>query len=281
MPVLHALESKSKTRVRARSFARPGRVTEMGGSVMRKRTRNHLWVMLAALGLLLSIPVNAGIFDDLSMMGQRFPKKFRESKEGEILVRFKASVPTATRDATHPRLGNTKLRELRRSGIHQVRVSPDQTMDGAVATYLADPNVEFAEPNYALQAMRAPNEPAFNLLWGMENTGQTLGTAGADIKAKLAWDRVTGSPGVVVAVIDTGLDYTHQDFTTTGVITPEGTVTGPNVWVNPRELADNGIDDDGNGRIDDVIGIDVFNGTSDPFDDNGHGTHVSGTIGAV
>jgi subtilisin family serine protease len=248
---------------------------------MQLRTRNHLWVMLAALGLLLSIPVNAGIFDDLSMMGQRFPKKWREAKEGEILVKFKASVSTATRDATHPRLGNTKLRELRRSGIHHVRVSPDQTMDGSVARYLADPNVEFAEPNFALQAMRAPNEPAFNLLWGMENTGQTLGTAGADIKAKLAWDRTTGSPNVVVAVIDSGLDYNHQDFTTTGVITPEGIVTGPNVWVNPGELAGNGVDDDGNGRIDDVIGIDVFNGTSDPLDDNGHGTHVSGTIGAV
>jgi len=82
-------------------------------------------------------------------------------------------------------------------------------------------------------------------------------------------------------VIDTGLDYTHQDFTTTGVITPGGIVTGPNVWVNPGEVQGNGIDDDGNGRIDDVIGIDVFNGTSDPMDDNGHGTHVSGTIGAV
>jgi subtilisin family serine protease/subtilase family serine protease len=237
--------------------------------------------MLAALALLLSIPVNAGIFGDLSMMGSAFPKKWRDSKEGEMLVKFKASVPTATRDAKHVQEGNTKLRELKRSGIHQVRISPDQTIDGAIARYLADSNVEFAEPNYTVRAMRTPNEPAFNLLWGLDNTGQTLGTAGADIKAPLAWDLATGSADVVVMVIDSGLDYDHQDFTTTGVITPEGIITGPNVWVNPFEIPGNGIDDDGNGYIDDVHGIDVVNGDTDPMDDFGHGTHVAGTIGAV
>ena len=249
---------------------------------MKLKTRSHLWVMLAALGLLLSTPVDAGMFDDMSAMGARVSEEVRRRRRGQGDPRQVQGLGVGCHargkhaDWATSSCASSGARAFIRSGI-----SPSQTVDGAVARYLADPNVEFAEPNFALQAMRAPNEPAFNLLWGMENTGQTLGTAGADIKAKLAWDLATGSPNVVVAVIDSGLDYDHQDFTTTGVITPGGIVTGPNVWVNPAEVPGNGIDDDGNGRIDDVIGIDLFNGTSDPMDDNGHGTHVSGTIGAV
>lgn len=236
-----------------------------------------LLTLLAGVPLLLSSEVNAGTifgsgtFSDatsMSSMAAKFPKRERESKEGEMLVKFKASVPTATRDAKHVQEGNLKLRELRRSGIHQVRISPDQTIDAAVARYRADPNVEFAEPNFALRAMLLPNEPAFNLLWGMNNTGQTLGTPGADIKAPGAWDLTTGSANVVVMVIDSGVDYTHPDL-------------AANMWVNPGEIAGNGIDDDGNGYVDDVFGIDVVNGDSDPMDDYGHGTHVAGTIGAV
>ena len=229
----------------------------------------RLPALLAALAILASAPAFAGTFGDLDSMAAKFPKKARESQEGEILVRFKASVPQATRDAKHVQQGNLKIRELKNSGIHHVRISPDQTTDQAITRYRADGNVLYAEPNYKVQAMLAPNETTgFNLLWGMNNTGQTLGTPGADIRAVSAWDLGTGSNTLVVMVIDTGVDATHQDL-------------AANIWVNPGEIAGNGIDDDGNGYIDDVHGIDFVNGDTDPTDDYGHGTHVAGTIGAV
>jgi hypothetical protein len=105
-------------------------------------------------------------------------------------------------------------------------------------------------------------------LWGLHNTGQNGGTPDADIDAPEAWDTATGSADVVVAVIDSGVDYNHEDL-------------AANMWTNPGEIPANEIDDDHNGYVDDVYGIDTCNGDSDPFDDNGHGTHCSGTIGAV
>ena len=97
---------------------------------------------------------------------------------------------------------------------------------------------------------------------------QTGGTPGADINATSAWDLSTGSNQVIVAVVDTGALYTHTDLSA-------------NIWTNPGEIPGNGIDDDHNGYTDDVHGWNFITNTSSPLDDNGHGTHVSGTIGAV
>lgn len=124
-----------------------------------------------------------------------------------------------------------------------------------------------------------PNDPAFGEQWSLHNTGQTFkggtlhATAGADIDAPEAWELEVGSSEdpVVVAVIDTGVQFDHPDL-------------AANMWRNPGEVPDNGIDDDGNGYIDDVYGWDFYKGDAtvyDPGADNPHGTHVAGTIAAV
>ncbi|CCQ52920.1 Serine protease, subtilase family [Crocosphaera watsonii WH 8502] len=112
-----------------------------------------------------------------------------------------------------------------------------------------------------------PNDTDFNDLWGLHNTGQTGGTVDADIDAPEAWCKQKGDHDIVVAVIDTGIDYNHPDLAS-------------NMWINAGEIAGNGMDDDGNGYMDDIYGYDFHNTDSDPWDDHSHGTHVAGTIGA-
>ena len=120
--------------------------------------------------------------------------------------------------------------------------------------------VSSCSQDFLITSDATPNDPDFAKLWGLSSN--------SGINAPAAWDISTGSRDIVVAVVDTGADYTHRDLAN-------------NMWVNSNEIAGNGIDDDGNGYIDDIYGIDSANGDSDPMDDNGHGTHVSGTIGAV
>jgi len=131
----------------------------------------------------------------------------------------------------------------------------------------SDPRVEFAEPNYIVSIYLTPNDPLLGQLWGLHNTGQTGGTPDSDIDAVEAWDTTTGSSSIIVGVIDTGINYSHEDLVS-------------NVWSNPGEIPNNGLDDDGNGYIDDIHGINAITNSGDPMDDHFHGTHVSGTIGA-
>ncbi len=128
----------------------------------------------------------------------------------------------------------------------------DKTCDDLIASGEAS----FCEPNYYVEASVVTNDPASSSLYGMDM-----------IQAQQAWNKTTGSDSVVVAVVDTGVDYTHTDL-------------AENIWTNPGEIPGNGIDDDGNGWIDDIHGINAILGNGNPYDDNGHGTHVSGTIGA-
>lgn len=128
--------------------------------------------------------------------------------------------------------------------------------------------VEYVEPDYRVSIGNAVNDPDFTELWGLNNEGQTGGTADADIDAPEAWSISTGSKDVVIGVIDTGVDHSHSDL-------------AANIWINPNEIAGDGIDNDGNGYVDDVHGINAITNVGDPMDDEGHGTHVSGTIGAA
>ena len=129
--------------------------------------------------------------------------------------------------------------------------------------------IEFAEPDYRRYAVSTfPNDPFFNSLWGLHNSGQSGGKADADMDAPEAWDLSTGSKSVIVGVIDSGVDYNHEDLKA-------------NMWINPDEIPNNNKDDDGNGYKDDYHGINAIKNNGDPMDDDGHGSHVSGTIAAV
>jgi subtilisin family serine protease/subtilisin-like proprotein convertase family protein len=155
-------------------------------------------------------------------------------------------------------------------GFRQVELAPGVALEEALDAFEDDPHVVFAEPDYRVRLNATiPNDPGFaSDQWGLHNTGQIFGLPGRDIRAPAAWEVTTGSPGVVVAVIDTGIDYGHPDL-------------APNMWTNDGEIPGNGLDDDKNGYIDDYHGYDFVNGDGDPMDDYFHGTHVAGTIAAV
>lgn len=204
------------------------------------------------------------------------------SVPGELIVRFKPGtsetkksqalkkVKGAARDVIAQSARIARANGAAASSAEELKVI---TVGGNVAAareaLQSDPNVLYAEPNYKTRIQEVvPNDFEFDSLYGLLNTGSNGGKAGADIDAPDAWGISTGSHDIVVAVIDTGIDYFHEDLR-------------GNMWTNTREIAGNGVDDDGNGFVDDVYGYDFVSNDSDPFDDHLHGTHVSGTIGAV
>ena len=196
-----------------------------------------------------------------------------------------------------PRTDGTERRDARESAevesvrmlgdaaFQLVRVAPGQSMDEALASLHGDPSVLVAEPDSFSAPNSIPNDTRFGELWGLRNLGGagidgfSGAVAGADIDAPAAWDRTVGSPSVVIADIDTGYRFDSPDL-------------GPVAWTNPGETA-NGLDDDGNGIVDDLHGADFVGPNADasslpvdgdPTDDNlisgGHGVHTAGTMGA-
>jgi subtilisin family serine protease len=195
----------------------------------------------------------------------------RPYKAGELLVQFKSDRPNASRTVLEHSARVQRNLTIGRSRIHRIVLETGASVENALAAYRSDPDVEIAEPNYLMHAQRCPRDTYFNRQWGLSNSGQAIngvaGTTGADLDAQSAWDISTGGDDVVVAVIDTGCDLQHPDL-------------NANIWNNPGEIPDNGIDDDGNHYIDDVHGWDFADGDNDPQDASGHGTHVAGIIGA-
>jgi serine protease len=187
-----------------------------------------------------------------------------------VLVKFRAGANHPARSATLALAQAESVREYTLvPGLHLVRTR--LPVADALRALRVSAAVEYAEPDYVVRPTGVPNDTHFPLQWGANNTGQTVngvtGTAGADVNAPEAWDIFTGDPNFVIAIIDTGVQYTHPDL-------------AANMWTNPGEVLD-GTDTDGNGYIDDIRGWDFYSNDNDPSDPNGHGTHTAGTVGAV
>jgi subtilisin family serine protease len=227
---------------------------------------------LIALILVLIVIILPGILVYAKDVNQEHAKR-------ELLIKFLAGVSDNEIAVTVQRLKGKILHRFRIvKGLVHIQLPENLNIIDALAIFKKNPLIEYVEPNYIQHAIATfPNDPQFNNLWGLHNYGQTGGTPDADIDAPEAWDITTGGSEVVIAVIDSGIDYQHEDL--------QG-----NIWVNPEEDLDNdsipelsdldGIDNDGNGYVDDLIGWDFANNDNNPFDDHGHGTHVSGTIAA-
>ncbi len=154
------------------------------------------------------------------------------------------------------------------SNVYKFILSDESNIFSVMEEYAKDPNIVYVEPNFLVYCDDIPNDPDFNEQWDLHNTGQTGGTFDADIDAPEAWEIETGNSDVIIAIVDTGVDYTHSDL-------------AENIWINDDEIPDNNIDDDGNGFVDDIRGWDFYNDDPEPMDGRGHGTHCAGIVSAV
>jgi subtilisin family serine protease len=220
------------------------------------------------------------------------PRAFMHSVPGEVLVKLRAPLYLSKDEAN---LNRNQLRKIEEPIIQDIKgyyqlsdaqwVTPhvallklndNMSLDEVIATLKKDFMIEYAQPNYYYRVSSTiPNDPSFNNgdLWGLQmNPASSGGSNNGAINMPEAWDQVTDCSNVKVAVIDTGVDYGHPELK-------------PNIWINQDEIYPNGLDDDNNGYVDDIIGWDFVQNDNDPMDyaymaAGSHGSHVSGTIGA-
>jgi hypothetical protein len=183
----------------------------------------------------------------------------QEFAPDQILVRFRPSVAAGRADQILAERGLSRMRRITPLDVHVLRLPPGLSVERAVEIFGRLPEVEFAEPNYILHALAPAGEVIDEFdQWGLSR-----------IQAPDAWGVIgENPPPVLLATVDTGIDRTHSDL-------------AANIWENTGETAGNGIDDDGNGYVDDTWGWDFQNGDNDPYDDNKHGTLVSSVAAGV
>ena len=242
--------------------------------------------LILATSLLVFAPAASGAGDSSPARGFKAHLELAGSPAryvpGELIVGFRAAAERGAMRRANARVGARVSRRFPAFRMQLVKLPRGLAVSDAVRQYRLDAAVAFAEPNYLRYATVLPADPLFGDLWGLNNTGQShavsdadedatatpqSGTAVADIDAPEAWDFQMGN-NTVVAVIDSGFDFSHPDLST-------------QAWTNLGETPSDGVDDDGNGYEDDVQGWDFVNDDNDPTDVYGHGTHVSGTIAAA
>ncbi|MGQ9626391.1 MAG: S8 family peptidase [Anaerolineae bacterium] len=197
----------------------------------------------------------------------KVPGTWGEFAPGQVLFKFRpgvrpgeaqAALFRAEDDLALPPYALSVAGEIKALGVKRLSVPPGREL-AAIEILRQNPLVEFAEPNYLVRAALTPNDPDFYWQWGL-----------TQINAPAAWDVTTGSGGMTVAIVDSGLDLDHPDL-------------AEKLWQNPGEIPGNGRDDDGNGKVDDFNGWRFYNSGSEDnyvWDDCGHGSHVAGIAGA-
>jgi len=240
------------------------------GNIRFKDMANRSFFLICFVVIVLVMP--CAVWGDAPLWKTSVSTKGSSKKkfsEDQIIVKYKQGRSFVNLSRKPGKSKVKKEKEFKQLGISVLKkLNKNKRVKEVIKELYETGEIEYAEPDYVIEINLTPNDPQFGQLWGLHNTGQGGGTVGADIDASDAWDINTGNSDFVVGVIDTGVDYNHEDL-------------AANRWTNPGEVAGNGIDDDGNGYVDDVYGIDAYNNDSDPFDDHGHGTHCAGTIGAV
>lgn len=196
-----------------------------------------------------------------------------ESVPGEFVVKLKPGMMRMSAQTLSQQLKGFVTQKISGQDIVVVKKAVFETNDSAIKALNENSMVEIAEPNFIYKINKAPTDPLYIQTWGLANIGQAdpknqVGVAGVDINAEKAWEIQTGTREKIIAVIDTGIDFTHPDL-------------AENMWVNEAEQ--NGkadVDDDNNGVVDDIFGYNAITGTGNMKDDQGHGSHCAGTIGA-
>jgi RHS repeat-associated protein len=189
-------------------------------------------------------------------------------RDGQLIVRFREGVSEEDKDALVRGRGAKRNKKLRgNSQLEKLTVEPGQNPEDVAVALRQFPGVEFVEPNFLVKhSQTRPNDTHFAEQWALNNDGQTGGQQGADVGAARAWARTTGESSTVIAVIDSGIDFSHPDLQA-------------NRWVNQRER-ENRKDDERNGYTDDLHGWDWVTGSNGVRDEQGHGTAIAGLIAA-
>jgi hypothetical protein len=193
-----------------------------------------------------------------------------EMRANELLIRFsrrKYAMHPQQMEAIFASKGIKRIAALRGSSrIERYEITNGQDPQALALELKSIPGIEMAEPNYLIKKSSLPNDPEFNKQWGLWNQGQTGGQVGIDIGATLAWETTTGDPSTIIAVVDSGIEFTHPDLRA-------------NQWINKVEKA-NKADDNKDGYIDDLNGWDFVKESNQSIDEDGHGTGVAGVIAA-